>query len=129
MNACTYLSNNRILLGNQMVFLKNVNNNYYTIQLLNQLLLKCKIRPYYIFHPKNVLGTKHFSITIEEGLNIYSRLRGNTSGLAVPTYVFNAPNGLGKIPLTSQVLDMQDNDHNVTLKTWEGHEIKINVRK
>ena len=112
-----------------MVFLNNINNDYYIVQLLNQMLIQLKIRPYYIFHPKDVIGTKHFSISIEEGINIFNKLRGNTSGLAIPTYVYNSTNGLGKIPLTSQILELQDKEHNVVLNTWEGKQIIINIER
>ena len=45
-------------------------------------------------------------------------LRGHTSGLAVPTYILNAPGGYGKIPvMPNYILDMQDDM--VTLRTWE----------
>lgn len=123
--ACETLSKNGIILGNQMVFLKGINDDYYTLQLLNQFLLKSYVRPYYIFHPKNVIGTHHFSISIEKGLEIYEKLRGNTSGLAIPTYVYSASNGLGKISLSSDVLKNVDSNNNYILKTWENKEIKV----
>lgn len=123
--ACEMLAKNGIILGNQMVFLKGVNDDYYTLQLLNQSLLKSYIRPYYIFHPKNVIGTHHFSISIEKGLEIYEKLRGNTSGLAIPTYVYSAPKGLGKISLSSDVLRSVDSNNSYILKTWENKKIKV----
>lgn len=125
--ACLDLAENGIVLGNQMVFLKNVNTDYYTLQLLNQLLLKIKIRPYYIFHPKDVIGTKHFSISIEEGIHIYEKLRGNTSGLAIPTYILNAERGLGKIELNKDILKHVNSDGTVILETWERNKIIKNI--
>ena len=125
--ACLDLAENGIVLGNQMVFLKNVNTDYYTLQLLNQLLLKVKVRPYYIFHPKDVVGTKHFSISIAEGISIYEQLRGNTSGLAIPTYIFNAEQGLGKIVLNKDILKNANSDGIITLETWEGTKITKNI--
>lgn len=125
--ACELLADNGFVLGNQMVFLKGINNNSNTLQLLNQLLLKHKVRPYYIFHPKEVIGTKHFSITIEEGIKIYDKLRGFTSGLAIPMYVINAPNGMGKIPLNSQLLELYNKNGRNILKTWEGKEIILDL--
>ena len=125
--ACLDLADNGIVLGNQMVFLKNVNTDYCTLQLLNQLLLKIKIRPYYIFHPKDVIGTKHFSISIEEGIHIYEKLRGNTSGLAIPTYILNAEHGLGKIALNKDILKHVNSDGTVILETWEGNKITKNI--
>ena len=68
--ACERIVNAGIPMGNQMVFLKGINNDKYIVQLLNEGLLKARVRPYYIFHPKQVLGTKHFEITVEEGLKI-----------------------------------------------------------
>ena len=124
--ACKKLSDNGIVLGNQMVFLKGINNNNLTVMLLNQLLLKNRIRPYYIFHPKEIIGTKHFQISIREGLQIYSNLRGHTSGLAIPTYVYNTPKGLGKVALNPEILKTEKDGY-ITLTTWEGNHIKVNV--
>lgn len=125
--ACKTLANNGLILGNQMVFLKHINNDPNILQLLNQMLLINKIKPYYIFHPKNICGTNHFTISIEEGINIYNKLRGNTSGLAIPTYILNAPNGKGKISLNTQILELKDSENNVTLTTWEKNKIIINL--
>lgn len=125
--ACLDLADNGIVLGNQMVFLKNVNTDYYTLQLLNQLLLKIKVRPYYIFHPKDVIGTRHFSISIKEGIDLYKQLRGNTSGLATPTYILNAEQGQGKIPLNKELLQLAQPDGTITLETWEGNKLTTNL--
>lgn len=122
--ACERLSNAGIPLGNQMVFLKGINNNKYIVQLLNEQLLTCRVRPYYIFHPKQVMGTKHFEIKVEEGLSIMKYLRGHTSGLAIPQYILNAPGGLGKIPLLPNYIVESDSEH-VVLNTWEGKEVEI----
>ncbi|MBQ6128594.1 MAG: KamA family radical SAM protein [Lachnospiraceae bacterium] len=122
--ACERIVNAGIPMGNQMVFLKGINNDKYVVQLLNEGLLKARVRPYYIFHPKQVKGTKHFEITVEEGLKIMKYLRGHTSGLAIPQYILNAPNGLGKIPLLPRYIEESDEDH-VKLLTWEGREVEI----
>lgn len=122
--ACTTLADAGIPLGNQMVFLKGINNDKYIVQLLNEQLLKARVRPYYIFHPKQVKGTSHFEITVDEGLQIMKYLRGRTSGLAIPQYILNAPGGLGKIPLLPQYVKESDDTH-VVLDTWEGKEVEI----
>ncbi len=120
--ACTMLADAGIPLGNQMVFLNGINNDKYIVQLLNEQLLKARVRPYYIFHPKQVKGTAHFEIKVDEGLAIMKYLRGHTSGLAIPQYILNAPGGLGKIPLLPQYVEEMDDTH-VVLRTWEGKEI------
>lgn len=122
--ACTTLADAGIPLGNQMVFLKGINNDKYIVQLLNEQLLKARVRPYYIFHPKQVKGTSHFEITVDEGLQIMKYLRGRTSGLAIPQYILNAPGGLGKIPLLPSYIKESDDTH-VVLNTWEDKEVEI----
>ena len=123
-SACEKLADAGIPLGNQMVFLKGINNDKYIVQLLNEGLLKARVRPYYIFHPKQVQGTKHFEIKVSEGLKIMEYLRGHTSGLAIPQYILNAPEGLGKIPLLPNYIEENDEYH-VKLHTWEGKPVEI----
>ena len=126
--ACTRLADAGIPLGNQMVFLKGINNDKYIVQLLNEGLLKARVRPYYIFHPKQVKGTGHFEITVEEGLKIMKYLRGHTSGLAIPQYIVNAPHGYGKIPLLPNYI-LESDERHVKLKTWEDREVEIDYGK
>ncbi len=122
--ACEMLANAGIPLGNQMVFLKGINNDKYIVQLLNEQLLKVRVKPYYIFHPKQVKGTGHFAIKVDEGLAIMKYLRGHTSGLAIPQYILNAPGGLGKIPLLPNYIEEMDEAH-IVLHTWEEKQVEI----
>jgi len=85
---------------------------------LNQELLRIRVRPYYIFHAKLVKGTSHFITSVDEGLAIMEKLRGHTSGLAVPTYIINAPKGYGKTPLLPPYMLAKDGD-TIILRTWE----------
>ena len=43
-----------------MVLLNGVNNDPCVVRKLNQQLLRIRVRPYYIFHAKQVRGTAHF---------------------------------------------------------------------
>ena len=108
-----------VVLGNQAVLLKGINNDPDVMKKMNQELLKIRVRPYYIFHAKNVKGTRHFIPPIQDGLNIMENLRGYTSGLAVPTYIINAPKGGGKTPILPQYLISLD-EQQAVLRTWEG---------
>lgn len=117
--ACTMLVEAGVVLGNQSVLLKGINNNPHVIKKLNQELLKIRVRPYYLFQSIGVTGTCHFNTDVTEGLDIMEKLRGYTSGLAIPTYVINVPGGLGKVPVIPNYLLSCDGETNI-LRTWEG---------
>lgn len=119
--ACSRMADTGVVLGNQMVLLEGVNNDKYVVRLLNHELLRARVRPYYIFHAKQVVGTEHFRTSVDDGIEIMEYLRGHTSGLAVPTYIINAPGGLGKTPVLPEYLLEKNNDM-VRLRTWEGKE-------
>lgn len=122
--ACEMLANAGIPLGNQMVLLNGINNDAFTVRKLNQSLLKIRVKPYYIFHPKAVKGTNHFWLDLEDGLEIMESLRGRTSGMAIPTYIINAPGGMGKTPLLpNYVLCLGKNK--ALLRNWEGKPFEI----
>lgn len=116
--ACERLANIGIPLGNQAVLLNGINNDKYVMRLLNQELLKCKVKPYYIFHAKYVMGTTHFNTSVDDGIEIMEYLRGYTSGMAIPTYVINAPNGFGKTPILPQYIISRGSDY-IKIRTWE----------
>lgn len=122
--ACRKMADAGIPLGNQMVLLNGVNNDKHVVMLLNELLVKARVRPYYIFHPKQVKGTRHFGCTIEEGLAIMDYLRGRSSGLSIPQYIINAPGGLGKTPLLPDYVLKSDEKH-AKIRTWENVEVEI----
>ncbi|TYQ16893.1 UNVERIFIED_CONTAM: lysine 2,3-aminomutase [Acetivibrio alkalicellulosi] len=117
--ACDRLADIGVVLGNQSVLLNGINNDKYVMRLLNQELLKCRVRPYYLFHAKHVAGTLHFNTSIDEGIEVMEYLRGYTSGLAIPTYIVNSPEGNGKTPILPQYILSRGKDY-VKLRTWEG---------
>jgi lysine 2,3-aminomutase len=123
-DACSRLIEAGAVLGNQAVLLKGINDSPAVMKKLNHELLRIRVRPYYIFHAKDVRGTRHWQTSIQTGLNIMESMRGHTSGLAVPTYIVNAPGGFGKIPvMPSYIVDMQED--RVTLRTWEGRVTEV----
>ena len=121
--ACENLVNAGIPLDNQAVLLNGVNNDKFIMRCLNHELLKCRVRPYYIFHSKHVQVTTYFNNFIDEGLAIMENLRGFTSGRATPTYIVNAPKGKGKTPILPQYLISHGKRYRL-IRTWEGEVIK-----
>ncbi|MHB8962152.1 MAG: KamA family radical SAM protein [Saccharofermentanales bacterium] len=117
--ACEMLADAGIPLGNQMVLLSHINNDKFIVRKLNQELLKIRVKPYYIFHPKTVKGTSHFWVKVEDGLEIIESLRGRTSGMAVPAYIVNGSGGLGKTPIMPNYLLYIGKD-NARFRNWRG---------
>ena len=124
--ACVKLSKVGVPMGNQMVLLRGVNDDKHIVHLLNREILKARVRPYYMFHAKNVAGTTHLGVSIDEGLSIMEYLRGRASGMLIPTYTVNAPGGLGKIPLLPEYV-VEKTSEKIVLRTWEGKFIEYPI--
>ncbi|GBD87583.1 L-lysine 2,3-aminomutase [bacterium BMS3Abin03] len=107
--ACELLADAGIPVGNQMVIMRNVNDDPDVVKELMQKLLRIRVRPYYMYMADETKGANHFRTSIETGMKIAEALRGHTSGLAVPHFVIDAPGGGGKIPLLpNYVLHMDE---------------------
>ena len=96
------------VIGNQMVLLKGVNDEPRTVMELNHKLLLMRVRPYYIYQCDLAKGISHFRTTVEAGRKIIRSLRGFTSGLAVPHFVVDAPQGGGKIPVNPDYVNRHE---------------------
>ena len=117
--ACEMLADAGIPLGNQAVLLRGVNDDKFVMKKLNHGLLQCRVRPYYIFHAKGVVGTLHFRTSVDIGIEIMEHLIGYTSGLARPQFIINAPLGKGKTPMLPEYVISHGRD-TITIRTWEG---------
>lgn len=117
--ACAMLADAGVPLGNQTVLLRGVNDCPVIMKQLVQGLLKFRVRPYYIYQCDLSVGIEHFRTPVSKGIEIIEALRGHTSGLAVPTFVVDAPGGGGKIPVMPNYLLSSGNGH-VVLRNYEG---------
>jgi len=97
--ALARLADAGIPLGNQTVLLAGVNDCPMIIKTLVQRLVENRVRPYYLYQCDLSEGLSHFRTPVGKGMEIMEHLIGHTSGFAVPTYVIDAPEGGGKIPL------------------------------
>jgi lysine 2,3-aminomutase len=118
--ACEMLVDSGIPVGNQTVLLRGVNDNPEIMRELMKKLLLIRVKPYYIYQADLVYGTDHFRTSVETGLEIISGLRGHISGLGVPHYVIDAPNGGGKIAITPNTIE-SFNEEEILLKNYEGN--------
>ena len=99
------LSDAGIPLGSQTVLLRGVNDDPEVIRLLMRKLLAVRVKPYYLFQSDLIYGTEHFRTPLSVGLDIMKKLRGWTSGLAVPHFAIDLPCGGGKVPLIPDYLE------------------------
>jgi len=117
--ACDRLADGGIPLGSQTVLLKGVNDSEQALKDLFHGLLKLRVRPYYLYQCDPVVGTAHLRTSVQTGIDLISKLRGHTTGYAVPTYVIDAPGGGGKVPIQAETLVEYENGKAV-VRNWEG---------
>ncbi len=94
--ALARLINAGIPVLNQSVLLRGVNADPETLAALCRALVRRRVFPYYLHHPDAVRGTSHLRLSLEEGRAIYAGLRRLVSGIALPRYVIDPPDGTGK---------------------------------
>ena len=100
--ACEMLADAGCPVGNQAVLMKGVNDDADVMLELMRKLLAMRVRPYYLYQADITKGTNYFRTPVSKGLEIMDKLRGHTSGLAIPYFVIDAPGGGGKIPILPQ---------------------------
>ena len=76
------------------------------MSLCNSLVFN-RLKPYYLFQGDLVEGTAHLRVPIKRGLELEAALRQRLSGLAMPTYAVDLPQGGGKVPLINQYLSSE----------------------
>jgi len=115
--ACDRLLRAGIPVGNQSVLLQGVNDDHDTMKALCETLVRMRVRPYYVYQAQLLEGTEHFRVPIEDGVELFKRMRGRTSGFAIPQYVLDTPHG--KVPLDHPFAKGRDGDDFV-VEAWDG---------
>jgi len=118
-DALGRLADAGIPLGNQSVLLKHVNDDADVMTALVQKLLLCRVKPYYLYQCDLIAGSAHLRAPVAKGIEIMDKLRGFTSGYAVPTYVIDAPGGGGKVPINPEYI-LCRNAGRVLIRNFEG---------
>ncbi|MDQ1363754.1 MAG: hypothetical protein QG652_1616, partial [Pseudomonadota bacterium] len=88
-----------ILLLNQSVLLKNVNNQAGTLAELSERLIECGVLPYYLHLLDAVSGAAHFDVTETEALALMAELRRRLPGYLVPRLVRETAGENSKTPV------------------------------
>lgn len=94
--AIARLVDSGIVVRNQSVLLKGVNDNPTVMQALLKRLVDIRVVPYYIHQLDKARGTSHFRVPIEQGMKLMKGLRGHVTGLALPRFMLDSADGTGK---------------------------------
>ncbi len=118
--ALRKLADAGIPLGNQSVLLRGVNDCVNVMKKLVKRLIALRVRPYYIYQCDLSKGIEHFRTPVSKGIEIIEGMRGHISGLAVPTFVVDAPGGGGKIPVMPNYV-ISEAPGKIILRNYEGN--------
>ncbi len=118
-DALAMLANHGVPLGNQSVLLAGVNDSLPVMKSLIHKLLRCRVRPYYLYQCDLIHGSAHLRAPVRKGLEIIEGLRGHTTGYAVPQFVIDAPGGGGKVPINPGYVLFHDREK-VVFRNFEG---------
>lgn len=98
-NALTALRKSGVVLLNQAVLLKGINDSIETQRALCNRLVNEGVQPYYLHQLDRVEGTAHFESDERLGVAIIEQLRSEISGYAVPEFVREIAGQPSKTPI------------------------------
>ena len=76
-----------IMLLNQSVLLKEINDNVFQLAQLSEALFNLGIMPYYLHLLDRALGTAHFEVSKTEAVLLMQQLQAQLPGYLVPKLV------------------------------------------
>ena len=85
-----------IIVRNQSVLQRGVNDSAECMKLLVKRLGHVNVHPYYVYQHDLVKGVEDLRTTLQTALDIERYVRGATAGFNTPTFVVDAPGGGGK---------------------------------
>ena len=88
-----------VMLLNQTVLLRGVNDSVAALDSLSRRLVDVGVAPYYLHQLDRVAGAAHFEVPEAQGLKLVEALRVRLPGYAVPRYVREVPGAQSKTPL------------------------------
>lgn len=97
--AMTRLRNAGVMIFNQAVLLKGVNDSAETLVDLSRTLFKSGVVPYYLHLLDKVKGSAHFNVTEELAKKLMMDVRKQLPGYLVPRLVREVPGSTGKTPI------------------------------
>ena len=85
-----------IVVRNQSVLIRGVNDTVEQMTLLLKRLGHVNVHPYYVYVHDMVQGVEDLRTSVDTAIHIEKHVRGITAGFNTPTFVVDAPGGGGK---------------------------------
>jgi lysine 2,3-aminomutase len=85
-----------IVVRNQTVLLRGVNDDVETMTMLVKRLGYVNVHPYYVYMHDMVKGVEDLRTSVDTALHVEKHVRGATAGFNTPTFVVDCPGGGGK---------------------------------
>ncbi|KAH8674719.1 hypothetical protein BGZ60DRAFT_468938 [Tricladium varicosporioides] len=87
---------NGVVVRNQSVLLRGVNDTISTMSALIRSLADNNIQPYYVYQGDMVQGVEDLRTPLSTILNLEQAIRGSIAGFMMPSFVVDLPGGGGK---------------------------------
>ena len=94
--AMNMLFERGIIVRNQSVLQRGVNDDERVMQMLVKRLGEVNVHPYYVYQHDMVQGVEDLRTSVQRNLDIEKFVRGSTAGFNTPTFIVDAPGGGGK---------------------------------
>ncbi|KAL0469074.1 hypothetical protein QR685DRAFT_529668 [Neurospora intermedia] len=95
-DASQKLFENGVMVRNQTVLLRGVNDDYETMSTLIHQLADNNITPYYVYQCDLVERVEHLRTPLQTILDLEAKIRGSIAGFMTPSFVVDLPGGGGK---------------------------------
>jgi lysine 2,3-aminomutase len=102
--AIARLTRAGVVVSNQAVLLRGVNDRAADLLDLSRALLRAGLRAYYLHQCDPVAGVRHFRAGLARALELVKSLNGRVSGLAIPRLMVDLPGGGGKVQADGPML-------------------------
>jgi lysine 2,3-aminomutase len=109
-----------IIVRNQAVLQRGVNDTVPVMQQLVKRLGFCNVQPYYVYVHDLVKGVEDLRTTVQTAVDLEKAVRGVTAGFQTPTFVCDAPGGGGKRVVHS----FEHYDRDTGVSVWAAPSVK-----
>jgi lysine 2,3-aminomutase len=114
-----------VVVSNQAVLLRGVNDTEQDLLDLSRALLRAGVRAYYLHHCDPVAGARHFRVGLARGMELVRSLAGRVTGLGIPRFTVDLPGGAGKVQADGPQLLERDGDRFVYRSPLTGRPVEV----